>query len=395
MNKVVLNIGGKLFTTYKKTLEGIPYFDAILNRFNCKIEDGTYYPEMIDRCPSAFKRILRYLRDNSYKIPNEYFADLDYYGIEYNIPKDTISENIHTAITTEHYLKYFSKNSDLYPINDCNKHIVCVEKKHVTYKHPKILLHGDAVMNMYIWVTHDTYNDVEYIDIIYGCIILQHISKYMLDQYTKLHNINTTGNIKLLKVPLLHCSDKHANTPDILYNIHDISVSIKSIYYDTVDHIGIIYDSIKYSDYDSDYLKHNLINQNIAIWKPILDNTPCYNKDIIVRISDATNITELMVSITTSKGSLKIKYIKIIGNDSVLYKISSYEIEAYMSQAGYNINDNIYLVDLHNQCIIPNNYESFYIKITTDNPKVGNNYYLPILYYKTYATFDTKNWILA
>lgn len=71
---VTLNVGGKSFTTTRRTLMCIPYFSAL--------SSGWQVPEFIDRSPEAFDAILNHARDSRYAIPTKYAPDASYFGYE-------------------------------------------------------------------------------------------------------------------------------------------------------------------------------------------------------------------------------------------------------------------------------------------------------------------------
>lgn len=88
---IVINVGGKLFTTTKETLLESNYFQDILDgKIICEKDD--YGNIFVDRCPKIFGQVLNFLRDDKYKFPNEYLFELDHYRIPYSHPEDDFVE---------------------------------------------------------------------------------------------------------------------------------------------------------------------------------------------------------------------------------------------------------------------------------------------------------------
>ena len=74
---IKLDIGGTKFFISNKILLKSEYFKAILENNDDEIE------LFIDRDPSKFEEILKYLNDDSYPINKIYYNELDYYMINY------------------------------------------------------------------------------------------------------------------------------------------------------------------------------------------------------------------------------------------------------------------------------------------------------------------------
>lgn len=89
MNKITLNVGGTIFQTTLSTLEGVPFFDALLsNKWNNSKE------LFIDRDPEGFRHVLGLLRDPQYPFPTQFTYELTFYGV----PMTTDIESIHNTI---------------------------------------------------------------------------------------------------------------------------------------------------------------------------------------------------------------------------------------------------------------------------------------------------------
>ncbi len=71
-----INVGGKLFTTTTSTLcDKSGFFAALFNYSELK------HSGFIDRDPTGFKHILRFLRDSNYLIPDKWLFELEFYQI--------------------------------------------------------------------------------------------------------------------------------------------------------------------------------------------------------------------------------------------------------------------------------------------------------------------------
>lgn len=82
--RIKLNVGGKLFETYQRTLIQSKYFNSMFDKF---AESKSNNEIFIDRSPVLFEHILNYLRDPGYKIPKICYSEFLFYGIEW--PKKT------------------------------------------------------------------------------------------------------------------------------------------------------------------------------------------------------------------------------------------------------------------------------------------------------------------
>ena len=81
METVRLSVGGVLFETTKDTLSRSTYFNSLFNRWNNNLDNKPYF---IDRSGKLFEHILGYLRNPEYPYPWKHYAELDFYGIEYD-----------------------------------------------------------------------------------------------------------------------------------------------------------------------------------------------------------------------------------------------------------------------------------------------------------------------
>jgi len=83
---VTLNVGGRLFQTYRETACRSPVLARIVDpaaygwSHDVKRDDKGY--PFIDRCPDIFVHVLRLLRDPSYQFPPFLESELLFYGIE-------------------------------------------------------------------------------------------------------------------------------------------------------------------------------------------------------------------------------------------------------------------------------------------------------------------------
>ncbi len=68
-----INVGGTIFVTTRDTLNKSEFLYALLN--HSEIDNILF----IDRDPTGFKHVLRFLRDNRYNIPNKWRIELDFY----------------------------------------------------------------------------------------------------------------------------------------------------------------------------------------------------------------------------------------------------------------------------------------------------------------------------
>lgn len=95
MTTVKLNVGGTIFETTIDTLMKCPYFQG-MKHFE-EILNNVNNIHFIDRDPSAFKHVLRLLRDLNYDYPQKYLNELDFYGIEYETNEGTIGTTFRTT----------------------------------------------------------------------------------------------------------------------------------------------------------------------------------------------------------------------------------------------------------------------------------------------------------
>lgn len=92
---IEINVSGKKFKTYKKTLLKSTYFQKILN------DKNTETSIFIDNDHNAFGFILNLLRFNeSSYFPDKYMSTLDLYGISYVRPNPILKQNINLDIYT-------------------------------------------------------------------------------------------------------------------------------------------------------------------------------------------------------------------------------------------------------------------------------------------------------
>jgi len=89
MNRIKLNVGGRLFETTKETLQNSQYFVSLLTRWNNDEEI-----KFIDRSGKVFEHVLLFLQEPSYNYPDKYLFELDFYGITYNTspPADKLDD---------------------------------------------------------------------------------------------------------------------------------------------------------------------------------------------------------------------------------------------------------------------------------------------------------------
>lgn len=87
-DRVVLNVGGQLFHTYKSTLTLTSnYFRSMFESgFAEKFDENEKQKDeiFIDRDPDNFKEILRYMRDNHHCVSEKLAYEFDFFGIEYH-----------------------------------------------------------------------------------------------------------------------------------------------------------------------------------------------------------------------------------------------------------------------------------------------------------------------
>lgn len=81
-NKISLNVGGKIFTTTKTTLNFIPYFKSLFDFSQSSQSIDTNLNEIfVDSDPSVFKHVLRWARNPTYSIPIKYDYGLNFWGL--------------------------------------------------------------------------------------------------------------------------------------------------------------------------------------------------------------------------------------------------------------------------------------------------------------------------
>ena len=80
MSSIKLNVGGTLFETSIAVLEHSVYFKNMFEMFNDNIPEIIF----VDRDPDNFKHVLKFLRDENYKIPCEIESELKFFLIDYN-----------------------------------------------------------------------------------------------------------------------------------------------------------------------------------------------------------------------------------------------------------------------------------------------------------------------
>ena len=132
--RIRLNVGGTYFETSQENLLAVPYFEALLLRWQDEDKDI-----FIDRSSIGFDHVLNLLRNPNYLFPRQYAAELDYYGVEYEFPVDSLEE-LKKGIQKEmHEMKDFilkesdrKSNSRPYCYDECsscNKKIICYSCK--------------------------------------------------------------------------------------------------------------------------------------------------------------------------------------------------------------------------------------------------------------------------
>ena len=86
---ITLNVGGKIMSTYKSTLEQLDYFQSKLDRWNADNTDIIF----IDYDPELFIHLLNKLRDDGYTFPNDenIIAMCDYFGYKIETKIDPIN----------------------------------------------------------------------------------------------------------------------------------------------------------------------------------------------------------------------------------------------------------------------------------------------------------------
>nr|QBK86314.1 MAG: BTB family protein [Marseillevirus LCMAC102] len=121
-----INVGGKIFTTTKSTLcDKSGFFAALFNYSELK------HSGFIDRDPTGFKHILRFLRDSNYLIPDKWLFELEFYQIaiqkkEEDIkilkPQD-ITYDCHKSIKDWKYAspKYIDRIVEIESISRCDQ----------------------------------------------------------------------------------------------------------------------------------------------------------------------------------------------------------------------------------------------------------------------------------
>ena len=104
MERIKINVGGRIFETTKNTLSKSNFFKAWLSRWNS--EDNTEL--FLDRDPDNFNEILKLLRDDNHKIKPNIEYELDFYqiAIKYNNTYVPETENftIHSLDKTKELL---------------------------------------------------------------------------------------------------------------------------------------------------------------------------------------------------------------------------------------------------------------------------------------------------
>lgn len=109
--RVILNIGGTKFETFKSTLTTRSiYFRAMLSGLYRDDKEDIF----IDRDPELFKHLLRFMRDPKYNFPINCFSEMLYFGIESEEEKtetQVIPEK-EIKLTTEKYDEIFKAGSN-------------------------------------------------------------------------------------------------------------------------------------------------------------------------------------------------------------------------------------------------------------------------------------------
>jgi hypothetical protein len=77
-NTIKVNVGGKIFETFKETLMRSGYFNALF--INTEVKDIIF----VDYDPEIFNHVLSYLRDPKYICNNKYKHAFDFFDVQYD-----------------------------------------------------------------------------------------------------------------------------------------------------------------------------------------------------------------------------------------------------------------------------------------------------------------------
>jgi hypothetical protein len=84
MNIIKLDVGGKLFKIGKDLLlSKSKYFEDLFEDTTVSELDSSE-EIYVDRSPHIFKHVLAYIRDSTYKYPEKYLNELDYFGVSFS-----------------------------------------------------------------------------------------------------------------------------------------------------------------------------------------------------------------------------------------------------------------------------------------------------------------------
>ena len=78
MDKIKINVGGRIFETTLQTLQKSKMLSTYYSNWNDK--NNIMF---IDRSGEILEHVLSYMRDSRYKFPKKYEYELDYYDVEY------------------------------------------------------------------------------------------------------------------------------------------------------------------------------------------------------------------------------------------------------------------------------------------------------------------------
>lgn len=237
--RIKLNVGGKIFETYQRTLIQSRYFNSMFSKFaESKSNDEIF----IDRSSELFEHVLNYLRDSSFKIPKKCYPEFLFYGIDWPSMNKFVQQKQLTA-TNEN--KFHADHCVISETNLLNK---CIK---VERKVPKLI--GTTYLGQ---LTHSSHDCSEFKTIIQNisrtgdtiCNILLHINddvihnistieldcngrclgKYDIDfiiAYNKFIHKNTCNRI--LKIPFWF--DNEENDELYMINILYCNVSLKMV----------------------------------------------------------------------------------------------------------------------------------------------------------------------
>lgn len=98
MDKVIeIDVGGKVFKTYRKTLEQSPTIKSLLEWHEKNGEEGKPF---LDEDPKIFRHLLNFMRDVQYNVPEEFHYKMVYYGLATTEEQEEESDVWNRYITT-------------------------------------------------------------------------------------------------------------------------------------------------------------------------------------------------------------------------------------------------------------------------------------------------------